>query len=314
MRGKFYFGMRDTRQMIVATIGILGALACEGCTYFASDDYIAPPKTGQIVLSPSNAMLVAAPAPLGVVQPQYTPPPPLQPIERLQIAEQVLRDYGVALPSIHAAAARGVGGQSPLHFSGPEGKASLTVSQGVRLNVSTEPGWSSNPAVRAFQGGVDAQRLGGARYERVGFDTELAFAASSEFTGLGFDVGLVPRASFIDEGNFSVRRVGAEFRFGQDIDQRGSEQGLPSWYFFAGADGEALIFNNGTAGSGLGLIDGVQLRDQVTVGDMQAGLNFRRYGTNLSLSYIRREVEYNSNSVDFKRAEDFGGLTLSWRR
>ena len=300
--------------MIVATIGILGALACEGCTYFASDDYIAPPKTGQIVLSPSNAMLVAIPAPIGAAPPEYTPPPPLQPLERLQIAEQILRDYGVALPSVYESGADGVGGQSPLYFSGPEGRASLTVSQNVRFSVSEEPGWSSNPAVRVFQGGVDAQRLGGARYERVGFDAEFAFAASSEFTGLGFDVGLVPRASVYDEGNFSVRRVGAEFRFGQDIDQRGSLDGLPSWYFFAGADGEALIFNNGTAGSGLGLIDGVQLRDQVTVGDMQAGLNFRRYGTNLSLSYIRREVEYNSNSVDFKRAEDFGGLTLSWRR
>jgi len=300
--------------MIVATIGILGALACEGCTYFAADDYIAPPKTGQIVLSPSNAMLVAAPVPTGALQAEYTPPPPLRPYERLEIAEQVLIDYGVVLPQTRALSGYGGHGLTPLQFVGPEGGASLTLSSAVRLNISEEPGWSSNPAVRVFQGGVDAQRLGGAGYERNGFDAQFAFAASSEFTGLRFDLGLVPRATFVDEGNFSVRRVGAEFRLGQDIDQRGSQEGLPSWYFFAGADGEALIFNNSSAGGGLGVIDGVQLRDQVTVGDVQAGLNLRRYGTNLSLSYIRREVEYRSSSIDFKRGEDFGGLTLSWRR
>lgn len=300
--------------MIVATISILGALACEGCTYFASDDYVAPPKTGQIVLGPSTAMLVAAPLPAGQIQPEYTPPPELQPYERLELAEQVLLDYGVALPTSHATGHYRANGFEALSFTGPERGASLTLSTAVRLNVSDEPGWSSNPAVRVFQGGVDAQRLGGARYQRSGFNAQLAFAASSEFTGLGFDLGLVPRASIVDEGNFSVRRVGAEFRLGQDIDQRGSDIGLPGWYFFAGADGEALIFNNTSAGNGLALIDGVQLRDQVTVGDMQAGLNLRRYGTNLSLSYIRREVEYRSNSVDFKQGEDFGGLTLSWRR
>lgn len=311
---KVGFEVKGFGRMIVATISILGALACEGCTYFASDDYVAPPKTGQIVLSPSNAMLIAAPNPVGDVQPQYTPPPQLQPFERLELAEQILLDYGVALPPIYGTSNYGIGGGETLRFTGPQGGASFTLSTAVGLSVSSEPNWSSNPAVRVFQGGVDAQRLGGSRYERNGFDAEFAFSASSDFTGLGFDVGLVPRASIVDEGNFSVRSVGAEFRLGQDIDQRGSQSGLPSWYFFAGADGEALIFNNATAGSGLGVIDGVQLRNQVTVGDMQAGLNLRRYDTNLSLSYIRREVEYNSNSIDFKRGEDFGGLTLSWRR
>lgn len=313
-RVKIGVELKGFRQMIVVAIGIMGALACEGCTYFASDDYVAPPKTGQIVLSPSNAMLVAAPLLNHDLQPTYTPPPELQPYERLELAEQVLLDYGVALPSIYERSSYGVSGQQPLFFTGPEGRASLTLSTDVRLNVSSEPGWTSNAAVRVFQGGVDAQRLGGARYDRNGFNAEFAFAASSEFTGLGFDVGLAPRASIQDEGNFSVRRVGAEVRLGQDIDQRGSQSGLPSWYFFAGADGEALIFNNASAGTGFGVIDGVQLRDQVTVGDVQAGLNFRRYGANLSFSYIRREVEYNSNSIDFKRGEDFGGLTLSWRR
>ncbi|MEO0946388.1 MAG: hypothetical protein AAFY06_16470, partial [Pseudomonadota bacterium] len=138
----------------------------------------------------------------------------------------------------------------------------------------------------------------------------------SEFTGLNFDIGVVPRASLASEGDFSVRRIGAEFRLGQDIDQRGSATGLPSWYVFAGADGEALIFNNNTANLGfnLGVVDGLQLRDQVTVGDIQAGLSVHRYGTNFAFSYIRREVEYELGADRMQRDEDFGGLTISWRR
>ena len=174
--------------------------------------------------------------------------------------------------------------------------------------------WTTSPALNAVRGNLAVQRQSYGTLGQESYNAEFTFAAPSAKTGLNFDLGLVPSLGYAQEGDFIVRRLGAEFRFGQDIDQRGNYNGLPSWYFFAGADGEAVIFNNSTAGNGLGLIDGLQLRDQVTVGDIQAGLNLRYGGTNVAFNYIRREVEYEFNSENIRRDEDFGGITFTWRR
>ncbi|MEO1407748.1 MAG: hypothetical protein AAFV54_14860, partial [Pseudomonadota bacterium] len=191
-----------------------------------------------------------------------------------------------------------------------------TFASSVRFNPLESTAWSTNSVLSIVNGRLNAQRLSGPNYNRERVNAELSFSAPSEFTGLNFDIGLVPRASLASEGDFSVRRIGAEFRLGQDIDQRGNALGLPSWYIFAGADGEALIFNNntGSLGFNLGVVEALQLRDQVTVGDIQAGLNVRRYGTNFAFSYIRREVEFVLGAEQMERDEDFGGLTISWRR
>lgn len=174
--------------------------------------------------------------------------------------------------------------------------------------------WATSPVLSAVRGQLAVQRLAYGTLGQERYDAKITLAAPSAKTGLNFDLGLVPSVSYAEEGDFRVRRVGAEFRLGQDIDQRGNYSGLPSWYFFAGADGEAVIFNNATAGNGLGLIDGLQLRDQITVGDIQAGLNVRQFGTNIAFNYIRREVEYELNSETIQRNENFGGVTLTWSR
>ncbi|MEO0884235.1 MAG: hypothetical protein AAFY34_16130 [Pseudomonadota bacterium] len=302
--------------MIVSTIGILGAMACEGCTFFVMDDYdfTQPPRTGQIVHSPSSAMLLAAPGPLGTVTYQPVTPPPLSPHERIDLVENILIDYGVVIPERPAIGSTAIG--ETLYLTGSAKDPGLTFSSAIRFNPIENTDWSSNSVLRIINGRLNAQRLSGPNYQREAVNAELAFSAPSEFTGLNFDIGVVPRASVASEGDFSVRRIGAEFRVGQDIDQRGSALGLPSWYIFAGADGEALIFNNNTGqlGFNLGVVDGLQLRDQVTVGDIQAGLNVRHFGTNFAFSYIRREVEYELGADRTQRDEDFGGLTISWRR
>ncbi|MEL7129897.1 MAG: lipid A-modifier LpxR family protein [Pseudomonadota bacterium] len=300
--------------MLISTIGLLGALACEGCSYFIVDDYAAPPKTGQIVLSPTNSMLIAAPTPLGLNVFEPAPEPEIAPYDRIMLVENILTEYGVAVPVRHNAPVRTVQGPS-IALVGSEEEPSLTLTSAVRFNALEDTNWSASPVLQVVHGRLNAQRVSGPVYKRDGVNAELAFSAPSEFTGLNVDIGVAPRATIQSEGDFSVRRIGAEFRLGQDIDQRGNPGALPSWYVFAGADGEAVIFNNGAAdGLGLGLVNGVQLHDQVTVGDIHAGLSVHRYGTNFSFSYIRREVEYRDNARRFDQNEDFGGITVSWRR
>lgn len=305
--------MRGVGQMSVITIGILSALACEGCTAFVAEEYPVAANAPSIVLETTHAMRVAVPAPLGAL-PEAKPEArrQLTAYESLQQAENILLEYGVALPARYADTSTVFYGFAA---NGREDALTLSLMTGFDREALEQTAWSAAPALRVFHGQLGTQRLlTGDSYAVERYGAEFAFAAPREATGLGFDIGVVPSASYAEEGDFSVRRIGAEFRFGQDIDQRGSNRGLPSWYFFAGADGEAVIFNNGTAGRGFGLIDGLQLRDQVTVGDIQAGLNINRYGTNFAINYIRREVEFELDAQSVKRDEDFGGISLTWRR
>ncbi len=99
---------------------------------------------------------------------------------------------------------------------------------------------------------------------------ELSFGASAEKTGLGLDLSFVPRAQIQqDRAGNSVARTGAEVRFGTNLvdrDLRGERAAAPSWYFFVGADNEALVWNFADKTA----MDGASLRDQATVGDLSA--------------------------------------------
>ena len=307
---------------MIIMIGMLGAMACTGCTAFVAEEYpVAPYSSASVSVETTHAMRVAVPAPLGtpltraprtIVAPTHLPPS-----VSIEDAKNTLVEYGVQLPPTHSAttvydaSAPAFASTSPLNVA----RVPSTELSGFRFDILAVDGWSASPGLRALRGQLGAQRLAFGTLGQARYDATFSFAAPRERTGLNFDIGVVPSASYAQEGDFSVRRVGAEFRLGQDIDQRGNNEGLPSWYFFAGADGEAVIFNNSTAGSGLGLVNGLQLRDQVTVGDIQAGINIRQYGTNFAFNYVRREVEYDLNSTEtIRRNEDFGGITLTWRR
>ena len=58
----------------------------------------------------------------------------------------------------------------------------------------------------------------------------------------------------------------------------------------------------------------MSLTDQVTVGDLQAGVSVQRSGGELSLSYIRREVKYSDRNVSISETEDFAGVSFTMRR
>ena len=141
---------------------------------------------------------------------------------------------------------------------------------------------------------------------------EIALSAPSEQTGLGFDVGIAPRVVISRDGAFETKRFGGELRIGQNFDQRGSSEPTAGWYLFAGADGEALVWEPDQIGQMA--VEDMALRDKVTVGDMQAGVSFKRGLGQISFSYIRREVEYRERNLGASENEDFAGISFTIRR
>ena len=171
---------------------------------------------------------------------------------------------------------------------------------------------SASTVLQSFSGAVAAARLSPDFEVRQDLSGEIAFSAGPSVTGLLVDVGFAPRAAIREQGGFTSRRVGAEVRLGENIDERGEGNSSRSWYVFAGADGEALCWDVGD--NGLSISSGVRLRDQITVGDMQAGVSMRTYGGELSLSYIRREIEYRDRSAaSASEIENFAGVSFTLR-
>ncbi len=170
--------------------------------------------------------------------------------------------------------------------------------------------WSGTDALTATTASQIAQSLNAPFSDERNLDAEFSIAAPAEMTGLDFDIGVSPRLSVSRDGEFVSRRVGGEVRVGQGLaDFTSAEKSPHGWYLFAGADGEALVWDNAQAG-GLG---DMSMSDQLTVGDMQAGISMQRMGGQLSLSYIRREVKFDDRNRNFEETEDFAGISFTMR-
>ncbi len=179
--------------------------------------------------------------------------------------------------------------------------------------------WSNNPTLNAFTGRLSVDDYWRGFDDARQFEAVVDFAASGQGIGVDLDIGFSPRARYRRDGELQVRSFGYEFRVGQnllapDFDQRGTSAASQSWYIFAGSNGDAVIWDAGSTGFDLNPIDDLRLRDQVSVGDMQAGFAFNRFGGQFSLSYIRREVRYEDNSQIVRQGEDFGGVSFTIRR
>jgi len=123
----------------------------------------------------------------------------------------------------------------------------------------------------------------------------------------GLDMSLTPRASVRFNDEISSTAVGAMIEIGEDL-REGSEFKSNTWYFFAGADAEALTYSPNS----IGRITAGQfhLQDRIIVGDAQAGLGYRIGDADVSLSYMRREA----STEEFKFVEDAAALSFTWKR
>jgi hypothetical protein len=144
-------------------------------------------------------------------------------------------------------------------------------------------------------------------------DAGYTFVANTDDTGLGLDLAVRPRISLNEQGDVRTTRAGAEVRIGQNLDLRGQNAKNSNWYLFAGADGEAIIWDV-QRGGGAFADDEFTLQDKVTVGDVQAGIAFQSPAGQMSVSYIQRDFEYRNGAISRSGEEEFAAITLTWRR
>jgi hypothetical protein len=149
------------------------------------------------------------------------------------------------------------------------------------------------------------------------FGGEVSFAASGAVTGLGLDLQVAPHALIENSRTGGqIARTGAELRVGQNLadrDQRGSKVAAPSWYFFVGQDNEALVWNVADNTR----LNGIALRDQVTVGDLQAGIAMSTSkGGQMSLGLVERETSYSdaSGQTNINRTDRFAAFSFTVRK
>lgn len=295
--------MRGMGQMVLSSSTLVLAMACQTCASFGDAYAQAQIETQANVAAASFAAETALPGQFGSGA--------LSPV-RVDADGTVYRTS-----TSNSFADPLYGAPAPLTFSSapPELTAGFkaigsTVSQRANLE------WSGSESVSSYKADRKAARIAQPLELERDFSAEFAFDAPKEQTGLDFDVGFTPRLAVTQEGAFSTRRLGAEVRLGQSIDARGQEP-AKGWYMFAGADGEALVWEAGDRGlaSISGLTGGaMKLRDQITVGDVQAGFAVHRGGGQLSLSYIRREVEYKDRNGGFSENENFAGVSFTLKR
>ena len=123
----------------------------------------------------------------------------------------------------------------------------------------------------------------------------------------GLDLSLTPRASMRFNDEISSTAVGAFIEIGEDL-RKGSEFESNTWYFFAGADAEALTYSPNSIGR---MTQGkFNLQDRIIVGDAQAGVGYRIGDADVSLSYMRREA----SGEEYKFVEDAAALSFTWKR
>lgn len=299
--------MRGVGQGMFLGVSTLAVIACQGCQSGAQGHYSASVQ----VYDTSTLGSRSASAPQRQQQP----------------AASSLAGSRAALPGSASLAPVEPG---PLLSADPDFSLSQTQTQntpsisitpvlgreGLDTGLSFRPDFTSTrlsntSAVVDFEGARKSANLITPVRSVKEFDASLSLSAGDAQTGFGFDVGLVPRVSVRKDGEFETRRFGGEIRIGQNFDQRGEDVDAKSWYLFAGADGEALVYE---PYSERNWSNSMALRDQVTVGDMQAGVSFTQGGGQLSVSYIRREVSYSERGIRGEEVEDFAGVSFTLRR
>jgi len=193
------------------------------------------------------------------------------------------------------------------------GATLVQTPSGGRLSVSLFDGRAPDAALSALSdsyaeiAGSDLDPAGRSA-RRMTLRYENAFDSRGGPDGL--DVGVAPRAGLSIGQNGPAAEAGATVRLGQYLDE-GFGEDRPAWWFFAGADQQALMYD---PGAGFDMRNALAMGPYATVGDAQAGVAARFGGADISFAYIQRETRYALPNESWETSEGFAAFSLTLRR
>lgn len=193
------------------------------------------------------------------------------------------------------------------------GTTLMETPQGGRISVSLFDGRAPDAALSALSESY-ADIAGstidpaGRSASRMTLRYENAFDARGGLDGLDF--GVAPRAGVSIGQDGPAAEAGATVRLGQYLDE-GFGADRPAWWFFAGADQQALMYD---PGAGFNMRNALAMGPYATVGDAQAGVAARFGGADLSFAYIQRETRYALPNESWETSEGFAAFSLTLRR
>ena len=121
---------------------------------------------------------------------------------------------------------------------------------------------------------------------------------------------LEPRFQKRVSNDSGLSSYSAEIRLG-NVSFEKADQKPTGWYVFAAADGEALSFNTSSITRSDDNMT-ITLDDQITVGDLQAGISTYVGGTQLTFSYIETEASFSApGGISNSKKEAFAGFSLA---
>lgn len=184
---------------------------------------------------------------------------------------------------------------------------------GGRVSVSISEGWAPNAARLGFDPDY-AETAGRALnpallpdHRNMALSYEGFFDSPGGADGL--DVGLSPRAGIALGDDGTAARAGATVRFGRYLGELEADQ--PAWWFFAGAERQALLYD---PGQGFDVRGALAMQPYAMVGDAQAGVAMRVRGADVSFAYVHRETRYALPQEDWETSEGFAAFSLTWKR
>lgn len=124
-----------------------------------------------------------------------------------------------------------------------------------------------------------------------------------------FSVRLSPELGRCPDGACSLRGVKGEIRLGESGIAPGGEK--RGWYVYAGADGTLVVWDERPSSLSR-LADTVDVRDTLTMGDIEAGVMLSRGPADLSLSFVHRRSQFETWDETVVDNEDFVGIKLSF--
>lgn len=162
-----------------------------------------------------------------------------------------------------------------------------------------------------FSSPLPANDIDTLRYD-VGSHTHFKTNLAESFENTrGSGLLIEPRFSRLTSGDAGLESYSAEIRIGNVQFER-SDTRPSGWYFFAATDGEAVSFRTDSI-TRVGDPMTVTLDDQITIGDIQAGISTYVFGgSQFTFSYIETEASYSGRGgMSNSKKESFAGFSLS---